>query len=85
MRYDSPMFDRLTSGLTRALNALSGRGYLSEDNIADTVREVRLALLDADVALPVDKRSSTSCTRSSCASWASRAPDSICVPSVRWS
>src|ERR1700729_2325769 len=49
------MFDRLTSGLTRALNALSGRGYLSEDNIADTVREVRLALLDADVALPVVK------------------------------
>jgi signal recognition particle subunit SRP54 len=49
------MFDRLTAGLTRALNALSGRGYLSEDNIADTVREVRLALLDADVALPVVK------------------------------
>jgi signal recognition particle subunit SRP54 len=49
------MFDRLSSGLTRALNALSGRGYLSEDNIADTVREVRLALLDADVALPVVK------------------------------
>jgi signal recognition particle subunit SRP54 len=49
------MFDRLTSGLTRALNALSGRGYLSEENIAETVREVRLALLDADVALPVVK------------------------------
>src|ERR1700720_5021363 len=55
MRYHLSMFDRLTSGLTRALNALSGRGYLSEDNIADTVREVRLALLDADVALPVVK------------------------------
>src|SRR5580692_10758219 len=53
------MFDRLTSGLTRALNALSGRGYLSEDNIADTVREVRLALLDADVALPVVKTFTT--------------------------
>jgi len=49
------MFDRLTTGLTRALNALSGRGYLSDDNIAETVREVRLALLDADVALPVVK------------------------------
>jgi signal recognition particle subunit SRP54 len=34
---------------------LSGRGHLSADNIADTVREVRLALLDADVALPVVK------------------------------
>ncbi|MGO8828939.1 MAG: signal recognition particle protein [Steroidobacteraceae bacterium] len=49
------MFDRLTSGLARALQTLSGRGRLSEDNIADTVRQVRLALLDADVALPVVK------------------------------
>jgi signal recognition particle subunit SRP54 len=49
------MFDRLTSGLSSALKALSGRGHLSEDNIADTMREVRLALLDADVALPVVK------------------------------
>src|ERR1700733_5423328 len=55
MRYHLSMFDRLTAGLTRALDALSGRGYLSEDNIADTIREVRLALLDADVALPVVK------------------------------
>src|ERR1700689_2476348 len=55
MRYHLPMFDRLTAGLTRALDALSGRGYLSEDNIADTIREGRLALLDADVALPVVK------------------------------
>src|SRR5208283_2098906 len=49
------MFDRLTSGLARALQTLSGRGRLSEDNIADTVRQVRLALLDSDVALPVVK------------------------------
>ena len=34
---------------------MSGRGCLSEDNIADTVRQVRLALLDADVALAVVK------------------------------
>jgi len=50
------MFDRLASGLSNALKTLSGRGYLSEDNVADTVRQVRLALLDADVALPVVKR-----------------------------
>jgi signal recognition particle subunit SRP54 len=49
------MFDRLTSSLSSALKTLSGRGHLSEDNISDTVREVRLALLDADVALPVVK------------------------------
>jgi signal recognition particle subunit SRP54 len=49
------MFDRLTSSLSSALKNLSGRGHLSEDNISETVREVRLALLDADVALPVVK------------------------------
>jgi signal recognition particle subunit SRP54 len=49
------MFDRLTSSLREALKSLSGRGRLSEDNISDTLREVRLALLDADVALPVVK------------------------------
>jgi len=49
------MFDRLTSSLSAALKSLSGRGRLTDDNISDTVREVRLALLDADVALPVVK------------------------------
>ena len=49
------MFDRLTASLSAALNSLSGRGRLTDDNISDTVREVRLALLDADVALPVVK------------------------------
>jgi signal recognition particle subunit SRP54 len=49
------MFDRLSASLSAALQALSGRGRLTDDNISDTVREVRLALLDADVALPVVK------------------------------
>jgi len=49
------MFDRLTSSLSAALKSLAGRGRLTDDNISDTVREVRLALLDADVALPVVK------------------------------
>jgi signal recognition particle subunit SRP54 len=49
------MFDRLTASLAAALNSLSGRGRLTDDNISDTVREVRLALLDADVALTVVK------------------------------
>src|ERR1700682_1651459 len=49
------MFDRLTSSFSTALNALTGRRHLHDDNIADTVRQVRLALLDADVALPVVK------------------------------
>ena len=49
------MFTNLTERLTKAANALRGRGRLTEDNIAETLREVRMALLEADVALPVVK------------------------------
>ena len=49
------MFDQLSERLSAALKTLSGRGRLTEDNVADTVRQVRLALLEADVALPVVK------------------------------
>lgn len=47
------MFDNLTERLSRTLKNISGRGRLTEDNIKDTLREVRMALLEADVALPV--------------------------------
>ncbi|MDE0223792.1 MAG: signal recognition particle protein [Gammaproteobacteria bacterium] len=47
------MFDSLSQRLTAALRGLSGKAYLSEVNIQETLREVRLALLDADVALEV--------------------------------
>jgi signal recognition particle subunit SRP54 len=50
------MFDKLTGRLSRAVDALRGRGRLTEDNIAESLREVRMALLEADVALPVVKR-----------------------------
>ncbi len=49
------MFDNLTDRLGRTLNNLRGRGRLTEENIKDTMREVRMALLEADVALPVVK------------------------------
>lgn len=49
------MFDKLTERLGTALDALRGRGRLTEENIADTLRQVRMALLEADVALPVVK------------------------------
>jgi len=48
-----PMFDNLQERFERVLNRLRGQGRLSEDNIKDTLREVRMALLEADVALPV--------------------------------
>ena len=47
------MFDQLSGRLGAAVAALRGRGRLTEDNIAETLREVRIALLEADVALPV--------------------------------
>src|SRR5262245_51906103 len=43
------MFEGLRNGLTQALRKLSGRGRLSESNIRDGLREVRRALLEADV------------------------------------
>ncbi len=47
------MFDNLTDRLTGTIKRLRGQGRLSEDNIKDALREVRMALLEADVALPV--------------------------------
>ncbi|RDH90709.1 MAG: signal recognition particle protein [endosymbiont of Seepiophila jonesi] len=47
------MFDNLTERLGRVLTNLRGQGRLTEENIKDTMREVRMALLEADVALPV--------------------------------
>ena len=49
------MLDNLTQRLTRVVKTLRGQARLTEDNIADALREVRMALLEADVALPVVK------------------------------
>ncbi|WP_457913498.1 signal recognition particle protein [Candidatus Gillettellia adelgis] len=47
------MFENLTNQLSRILHHINGRGRLTEENMKDTLREVRLALLEADVALSV--------------------------------
>jgi signal recognition particle subunit SRP54 len=47
------MFESLTQRLSGTIERLRGRGRLSEDNIRESLREVRIALLEADVALPV--------------------------------
>ena len=49
------MFDNLSEKLSRTLKNISGQGRITEDNIKDTLREVRTALLEADVALSVVK------------------------------
>lgn len=47
------MFDNLTERLSRTFKNLRGQGRLTEDNIQQALREVRLSLIEADVALPV--------------------------------
>src|SRR6202789_2094505 len=47
------MFDGLTERLSGVFDRLSGRGVLSEKDVEEALREVRVALLEADVALPV--------------------------------
>jgi signal recognition particle subunit SRP54 len=49
------MFDQLTTRLSRTIETLRGRGRITEENVAAALREARVALLEADVALPVVK------------------------------
>ena len=49
------MLDTLTARLARVVKTLRGEARLTDENIQDALREVRLALLEADVALPVVK------------------------------
>ena len=49
------MFEQLSDKLQGTIKRLRGQARLTEDNIADAMREVRIALLEADVSLPVVK------------------------------
>ena len=49
------MFENLSDRLSQSLKKISGKASLSESNIQETLRDVRVALLEADVALPVVK------------------------------
>jgi signal recognition particle subunit SRP54 len=49
------MLDNLTQRLAKVVKTIRGQARLTEDNISDMLREVRMALLEADVALPVVK------------------------------
>ena len=50
------MFDSLSDRLGDVFGKLRGRGALREQDVRDAMREVRIALLEADVALPVVRR-----------------------------
>ena len=49
------MFDALSERLGSIFDGLTGRGALSEKDVGEALREIRVALLEADVALPVVK------------------------------
>ncbi|MDF0678401.1 MAG: signal recognition particle receptor subunit alpha [Nitrosomonas sp.] len=49
------MFDNLTERFSGVIKTLRGEARLTESNIQDALREVRMALIEADVALPVIK------------------------------
>lgn len=49
------MFNHLSERLNKVIKNLTGQGRLTESNIKDTMRDIRIALLEADVALPVAK------------------------------
>ncbi len=49
------MFQNLSQRLTSVFDKLRGRGLLSEDDVSSALREIRIALLEADVSLPVVK------------------------------
>jgi len=49
------MFDNLSERLSHSLRSITGKAKLTDENIQETLREVRMALLEADVALPVVK------------------------------
>ena len=56
MSYNDVCSTAWTSRLSRTVDTLRGRGRITEDNVAEVLREVRVALLEADVALPVIKQ-----------------------------
>ena len=49
------MFENLSQRLGGVFDSLTGRGVLKEEDVARAMREIRVALLEADVALPVAK------------------------------
>ena len=53
-RYNS-MFDKLTNSFESIVNKIKDRGHISDDDIQKTMREIRVALLEADVSLSVVK------------------------------
>lgn len=53
--YAAGMFESLSDNIGKALTKLRGKGYLTEEDVNAAMREVRIALLEADVSLPIVK------------------------------
>ena len=59
------MFEQLGDRLQGTFKKLRGQARLTEENISDSMREVRIALIEADVSLPVVKRNNGKLTSKS--------------------
>ena len=68
------MFTSLSDRLTATFKNLRGKGRLSESDVNATIRDIRLALLDADVALPVVKQFTSARARARARRRGQRAP-----------
>ena len=49
------MFDKLSDRLEQAMRTLKGQGRITENNVSETMKEIRRALLDADVSYKIAK------------------------------
>ena len=49
------MFDNFSGKITKIFDQISGKKFISEDDLNATMREIRIALLEADVSLPIAK------------------------------
>ena len=49
------MFENLSNKLEKAFKVLKGKGSITDINVAETMKEIRRALLDADVSYPIAK------------------------------
>ena len=57
------MFENLSIRLEKAIKTLKGQGKITEINVAETVKEIRRALLDADVSFKIAKTSGITFSR----------------------
>ena len=78
------MFENLSERLERSFKILKGEGRISEINVAETLKDVRRALLDADVNYKVAKTFTDTVKQKALGASARLSPVSMNTPAERW-